>query len=193
MPDTTLPETAYSCFADNRRIALGALPEVLSLTKQYLAIKPSDVRIFNEETGKQVDLDLSGSMADVLARHAPATPKPGPGRPRLGVVGREISLLPRHWDWLEEQPNGASAAIRRLVDEARRREPGTQRERRMRDATARFMWAMAGDLPNFEEATRALYADDAARLAELMSAWPMDVREHVLERVRTTTGSRAAS
>jgi hypothetical protein len=155
--------------------------------KHYLDSNRASPLVFNEDTGKAVDFDLSGSVDEVVARHVPATAKPGPGRPRLGVVGREISLLPRHWDWLEEQPNGASAAIRRLVDEARKREPDTQRERRMRDATARLMWALAGDLPNFEEATRALYADDVSRLDELMSAWPMDVRDHILQRVSAMT------
>lgn len=188
----TITESTYSCFAGNRRIATGSLPEVVTAIKQHNASFETESRIFNEDTGKLVDLDLSGSLDEALARNAPRPTRSGPGRPRLGVVGREVSLLPRHWDWLEEQPNGASAAIRRLVDEARKREPGSQRERRMRDATARFMWTMAGDLPNFEEATRALYADDAMRLAELMSAWPADVQAHILERVRATAEVRSA-
>jgi hypothetical protein len=193
MTETPEPQTKYSAFAEYRRIATGPLASVLAATKQYLASNDAYPHIFNEETGKAVDFDLSGTLEEVVARHTPPAPKSGPGRPKLGVVGREISLLPRHWDWLEEQPNGASAAIRRLVDEARKREPGTQRERRMRDATARLMWALAGDLPHFEEATRALYSDDAGRLEELMSSWPTDVRNHVLERVRATAALRAAS
>jgi len=192
MTDNTEPQTTYSAFSRNRLIATGPLPFVLASTKQHLASNSADVRIFNEDTGKAVDFDMTGTLDEVIARHAALPGKTGPGRPKLGVVGREISLLPRHWDWLEEQPNGASAAIRRLVEEARKREPDTQRERRMRDATARFMWAMAGDLPNFEEATRALYADDAERMAELMSAWPLDVRDHILARVRATASLRAA-
>lgn len=193
MTDNIEPQTTYSAFASNRLLATGPLPFILAATKQHLARNTADVRIFNEETGKAVDFDMTGTVDEVVARHTALPGKTGPGRPKLGVVGREISLLPRHWDWLEEQPNGASAAIRRLVDEARKREPGTQRERRMRDATARFMWAMGGDLPNFEEATRALYADDAERMAELMSAWPLDVRDHILARVRATASIRAAS
>ncbi len=98
-----------------------------------------------------------------------------------------MSLLPRHWDWLEEQPNGISAALRRLVDEARKREPGAQRARRMRAALSRFMWAMAGDLPRFEEATRALFEPNDELLAELTEWWPTDVREHVLERAIEAT------
>lgn len=193
MTDTNEPQTTYSAFAQNRLVASGPLAFVLAAMKQHLDTNAAEVLVFNESTGKSMDFDMSGTLDEVIARHAPIPGKAGPGRPRLGVVGREISLLPRHWDWLEEQANGASAAIRRLVDEARKREPGTQRERRMRDATARMMWAMAGDLPNFEEATRALYADDAERMAELMSAWPLDVREHILARVRATASLRAAS
>ena len=91
-----------------------------------------------------------------------------------------MSLLPRHWDWLETQPNGISAALRRLVDEARKRAPAAERARAARDAASRFMWAMAGDLPGFEEASRALFADDRDRLEKLTSRWPKDVRSHVL-------------
>jgi uncharacterized protein len=187
------PQPAYTVFAENRLIASGPLPFVLASTKQYMASNTSQILFFNDETGKTEDFDMTGSVEEVVARHTRISGRTGPGRPKLGVVGREISLLPRHWDWLEEQPNGASAAIRRLIDEARKREPGTQRERRMRDATARFMWAMAGDLPNFEEATRALYADDAKRMAELMSAWPLDVSNHILSRVHAAASVRAAS
>ena len=94
-------------------------------------------------------------------------------------MSREVSLLPRHWEWLEQQPNGISAAMRRLVDEARKREPDRARARLAREAAGRFMWAMAGDLPGFEEASRALYAGDPARLRKLVRAWPIDLRRHL--------------
>src|SRR6185437_11972590 len=115
---------------------------ITAIKHQEDSIRHSAV-IFDDHTGKQVDFDLSGSLADVLARESAAA-RHGPGRPKLGVVGREVSLLPRHWEWLEEQPNGISAALRRLVDEARKREPGAQKARRMRAALSRVMWAMAG-------------------------------------------------
>lgn len=136
--------------------------------------------VFDDASGRQVDFDLRGTESQVLARALPEQ-RSGPGRPRLGVVSREISLLPRHWEWLEQQPSGASAALRRLVDEARRREQGRQRVRLALDAAARFMSAMAGDLAGFEEATRALYAKDRARLEALTSKWPRDVRRHMLQ------------
>ena len=180
MPNTsTEPVPTYSAFADGRLVASGRKEEIITAIKhQEDSIRHSAV-IFDDHTGKQVDFDLSGSLADVLARESAAA-RHGPGRPKLGVVGREVSLLPRHWEWLEEQPNGISAALRRLVDEARKREPGAQKARRMRAALSRIMWAMAGDLPNFEEATRALFAPDDEQLAELTRAWPRDVRAHVL-------------
>jgi hypothetical protein len=94
-------------------------------------------------------------------------------------VSREVSLLPRHWSWLAEQSGGASAALRRLVDEARKRDPANDDARRARDAASRFLWAVAGNLPGFEEVTRALFAGDDARLASLIAAWPADIREHL--------------
>lgn len=170
----------YTAFAGTRRIAAGNRDIILSEVKQYSDTNDDRVLIFEDMTGKQVDFDFSGSIDDVLERGRARIVRLGPGRPKLGVVGREVSLLPRHWEWLEDQPNGISAAIRRLVDEARKREPGTQRARRLRDGIARFMWSMGGDLPNFEEATRSLYGEADAPLETLIATWPDDVRDHVL-------------
>ena len=119
----------------------------------------------------------------------PEPKRAGPGRPKLGVTSREVSLLPRHWEWLEDQGTGVSAALRRLVDEARRREPEAARARRARDAAGCFMWAMAGNLPGFEEASRALYAGDEARLEGLVEGWPPDVRDHALRLARRARGA----
>jgi hypothetical protein len=132
--------------------------------------------IFEDETGRHVDFDLRGSLAEVVARTAPPTPRSGPGRPKLGVVAREISLLPRHWEWLEQQPNGASAAIRRLVEEARKRDPEEERRRLAIEATSRVVSALAGNLPNYEEATRALFARNWTRFGELIAGWPKDIK-----------------
>jgi hypothetical protein len=182
----TEPLPTYTAFAGGRLIASGSKQEIVTLIKQQEDTIADSVLIFDDHTGRRVDLDLSGSLDDILLREAAAS-RNGPGRPRLGVVGREVSLLPRHWDWLEEQPNGISAAIRRMVDEARKREPGAQTARRMRAALSRFMWAMAGDLPLFEEATRALFAPDDDQLAELTQSWPADVRAHVLRMASEAT------
>jgi uncharacterized protein len=180
------PAPTFSAFADSRLIASGPLRAVLTETRAWLDRKErAALLIFDDQSGRAVDFDLRGTVAQVLARALPppdATPRPG--RPRLGVVGREVSLLPRHWEWLEQQPNGISAALRRLVDEARKHEPGRQRARAIRDAASRFMTAMAGDLPGFEEATRALFAGDERGVERLVRGWPVDVRGAVMRRVR---------
>ena len=178
-------ETTYTAFVGEKRIASGRLAAVLESAREHRGAKRT-LLLFDDLTGRQVDFDLRGSLEEVLAR-AEGRERTGPGRPKLGVVSREVSLLPRHWDWLEAQPNGISAALRRLVDEARKRAPEAERARAARDAASRFMWAMAGNLPDFEEASRALFADDRARFTELTRRWPKDVRAHV---VRMAWGDR---
>jgi uncharacterized protein len=179
----------FTAFAGERMICHGDVKTMLLRTKEWLDSGGAEqVLIFDDQTGKQVDFDFRGTPEEVLARVAAhplfagsaASEKPaGPGRPKLGVVAREVTLLPRHWEWLEQQPSGISAALRRLVEEARKREPGKERERLARDAASRFMSAMAGNLPAYEEALRALFAGDRERLAESMRDWPRDIREHV--------------
>ncbi len=181
-----MEDQTYVAFAGERLIAAGDLRRVLLETKTELdGGDAAGVLVFEDRTGRQLDFDFRGSADDVLARALPAK-RTGPGRPRLGVVSREVSLLPRHWEWLEEQPNGISAALRRLIDEAKKREPAAQRARRAREATDRFMSAMAGNLPGYEEASRALYAGDSARFSELVRDWPHDVREHAEKLARAS-------
>ena len=145
--------------------------------------------MFNDGTGRPIDFDLRGEDREVAARLAPPeTPAPTPrgrGRPRLGVVAREVALLPRHWEWLSAQPGGASVALRKLVEEARRAGGAKDRERQARDAAYHFMSVMAGNLPNFEEATRALFADDRRRFTALIADWPADIRDHVVKLVNS--------
>jgi hypothetical protein len=97
------------------------------------------------------------------------------------VVAREVTLLPRHWEWLNAQPGGASVALRKLVEHARRTNGEAERQRAARDAAYRFMSAMAGDLPHFEEAARALFAEDRRAFVGLIAAWPADIRDHVVK------------
>ncbi|MEK7705588.1 MAG: DUF2239 family protein [Myxococcota bacterium] len=176
-------EPTYAAFAGPRRIAAGPLPDILPTLKERFDRDPSElILVFESATGRQVDFNLRGPLDDVLARHVPSATR-GPGRPRLGVTSREVSLLPRHWDWLESQPNGISAALRRLVEQAIKTEPGRERARHVRDALNKFMTAMAGDRPNYEESTRALYAGDTERFGALVARWPKDIREHVLEQI----------
>ncbi|MEE4301676.1 MAG: DUF2239 family protein [Pseudomonadales bacterium] len=148
------------------------------------------VLLIDADTGREFDIDLSGTREEIAARHAsPDAPDADAtaggeaadaprrrGRPRLGVVGREVTLLPRHWAWLEQQRGGASATLRRLVDAARKASEGGEARRRAQDRTQRLMSALAGDLPGFEEAARALYACDGTAFERETAAWPVDVR-----------------
>lgn len=185
-----------TAFEGTRRLAHGALPEVAAAAKAAFdrAPRTSTILVFEDATGEQVDLDYSGSPAEVqrvlTAREANRAPAPdedeaaprGPGRPRLGVVAREVTLLPRHWQWLNGQPGGASVALRRLVDEARRANVGRDRVRRAQETAYRVMSALAGNLPRFEEAIRALFAGDPARFADETHPWPRDVRDFIRAR-----------
>ncbi len=183
----------YTAFAGDTLIASGEIGTVLLRTRERMDLADAaPILVFEDRTGTQVDFDLRGTPEAIVGRLAShphfaahgetSVSRSGPGRPRLGVVSREVTLLPRHWEWLELQPQGISAALRRLVDEARKREPGTERVRAAREAAGRFMTAMAGNLPGFEEASRALYAGDRGRLAECVREWPPDVRGY-LERL----------
>jgi len=179
-------ERRCTAFEGGRLVASGPLPDVAARVKAVVdAGTSAPVLVFDDATGGVVDLDLRGTVDDVVGRLTPATPTPveapvprGPGRPRLGVVAREVTLLPRHWEWLATQPGGASVALRRLVEEARRTHEAPDRRRRASEAAYRFMSAMAGNEPGFEEAARALFAGDAAGFDARTAAWPADVASH---------------
>jgi hypothetical protein len=177
------PQT-FTAFEGRRRLRSGPLHEVALAVKQAEQRASERVAIFSDATGRPIDLDLRGSDDEIVAR-LPATPGPaelprGRGRPKLGVVAREVTLLPRHWEWLNTQPGGASVSLRKLVEAARRANGDKDRSRAARDAAYHFMSAMAGDLPRFEEASRALFADDRRRFASLIAAWPHDIRDHIV-------------
>jgi len=179
----------YIAFAGHRRVAWGDLPGVARALRHLLDDgETRPLAVFDASSSAPVDLDLRGS-ADEAARRAEqwlagreaAAEKTGPGRPRLGVVAREVTLLPRHWDWLGAQPGGASVTLRKLVEAARKSGQGDESVRRRQDAAYRFLHALAGDLPGFEEAVRALYAWDLPRLRDLTAHWPPDLRAQLDE------------
>jgi uncharacterized protein len=194
-PDSNSASRSCSAFVGSRLLLAGALDDVALAVKAATREARDPILVFDDATGRVVDLDLRGSKSDIIARlpkiladgavsparcDASAEPaqeaeKRGRGRPKLGVVPREVTLLPRHWDWLAAQPGGASVTLRRLVDEARRSGAPLERQRDAREAAYRFMSAMAGNLPGFEEATRALFAGDAAKFASLVAAWPQAI------------------
>ena len=176
-------------------IASGPLSHVALTVKKRLSDDPeATVLIFDDSTSHLIDLDLRGSDADIVARLAPAPNLPvagatlqnaekeaprGPGRPKLGVVAREITLLPRHWEWLNTQPGGASVALRKLVEDARRASSGKDQVRHAQEVCYRFMSVIAGHQPHFEEATRALFAGNRQRFEQEIEGWPADVLNHV--------------
>ena len=183
------PGAAYIAFEGDRRIATGDLRDVARAAKEALDRREDTaILVFDGLTSGPVDIDFRGSIADVQARLPEIAGTPikvvedaaprGPGRPKLGVVAREVTLLPRHWDWLSQQPGGASVALRKLVEAARRTGDDTDRIRRAQEATYRFMSAMAGDKPHYEDAIRALFANDPTHFEKLIAAWPADVRDH---------------
>jgi hypothetical protein len=193
---------SFTAFLGPNWLASGPLAEVaIAVMKASSIAAAPPIIIFDDASGRPIDLDLRGTERDIVARlPQPAPPAEttadesvaseprGRGRPKLGVVAREVTLLPRHWDWLATQPGGASVALRKLVEEARRSNGDRDRSRAARDAAYHFMSTMAGNLPDFEEASRALFADDRRRFAGLIAGWPDDVRDHV---VKLAFGDRA--
>ena len=182
--------SACTAFKGNARLAAGPLAEVA------LAIKKTGdlhtILAFDDATGRVIDFNVHGTDAEVLARYAPrpaVTPPDnegpseprGRGRPKLGVVAREVTLLPRHWEWLAAQPGGASVVLRRLVDQERRAGAAKHERRAAQEAAYRFMSAIAGDLPGFEEATRALFSDNRSRFEEETAKWPPDIRAYAIK------------
>ncbi len=167
-----------TAFAEHRLIASGEPREVVAAVKAAVEAGES-VLVFDDADARPVEFDLRGDLQAVLARLAPpAEEKRGPGRPKLGVTAREVTLLPRHWDWLAGQPGGASVALRKLVEAALREAEGPDRVRKGREAAYRFMTAVAGDLPAYEEATRMLFAGDWTAFDAAVAGWPEGVREH---------------
>lgn len=183
-----------TAFAGPHKVATGTLHVVAQTLKELVTRDPdAQILIFDDASGSQIDLNLHGSLADVLQRlpqpraAAPAPPENAPapartaGRPKLGVVAREITLLPRHWEWLATQPGGASVALRKLVELAQRGSKTQDEQRQAREAAYKVMNALAGDATGFEEASRALFAGNQPAFLTYVQEWPADVREHVLQ------------
>ena len=179
-------DLAIVAFTGPRRIARGPIGEALSAIHAATTAGEGAL-VFDLSDGRVVDLDLRGDLDAAWARLGPAAApeagpqKRGPGRPKLGVTAREVTLLPRHWDWLASQPGGASVALRKLVEAALKAGEGPDRVRKAREAAYRFMTALAGDQPGYEEATRRLFADDRTAFDAAVEVWPADVRDAVRE------------
>jgi len=184
-------EARFTAFAGDRTLVRGDLDKVARACKAAMEAGTTDlIRIFDDRTGDRVDLELEGSMQEVADRvqwlraymavkgaGAEGAPR-GRGRPKLGVVSKEVTLLPRHWAWLDGQRGSASAVLRRLVDEARKANADTDKIRKAQDVTYRFVHDLAGNARSFEEAIRALYAGDRDRFVAETEHWSSDVREY---------------
>ncbi len=182
----------WIAFEHHRLLALGEPDGVIAAVQQRLAAQPEALPlVLDATTSERVELDWRAPAAQLLAQlpaapaaddrdEAPGGDAPrGPGRPKLGVTAREVTLLPRHWDWLARQPGGASVALRKLVQSAMREGGSAQAQRRATEAAYRFMSIVGGDLPQYEEVSRALFAGDLARVAALAADWPADVAAHL--------------
>lgn len=185
-------EQSLRCIAFDayRRIASGELIEVARKVKERMDQgAQGPIVILDEDTSRPIEVDFRGSADEVVERirkteskevangELPAE-KRGIGRPKLGVVAREVTLLPRHWEWLNRQPGGASVALRKLVEEARRSHKEKDQARESQESVYRFLSSVAGDLPGFEESLRAFYAHDYGRFDGMIESWPEDVRDH---------------
>lgn len=188
------PQTCCTAFAGFQTIAHGDLQQVTLKVREVIDLgEQAPILIFDDFTGKTIEVDFRGTTDDVRKRLGQMAGADEPassslageeaprkaGRPKLGVIAREVTLLPRHWDWLSSQPGGASVALRKLVDEARRASGNKDRVRQAQEVAYRFMSALAGNLPGFEEVTRALFAGDRANFLKLIKSWPNDVGKYV--------------
>jgi hypothetical protein len=182
----------YTAFLKGRRLASGPLQEVAVVVERAQRAHPEGhPLVLSDASGQSRDLDLRGGEKAVAARYtavAPTQAPRGPGRPKLGVVAREVTLLPEHWDWLAAQPGGASVALRKLVHEARRNSGELDRTRQARDRAYHAMSTLAGNRAGFEEASRALFAGDHERLVAQTAAWPKDVQAYVLQLAEPAPG-----
>lgn len=180
-------QNTYTVFEGANLLFHGSLDEVVVKIKKKMgkADHADGVLIFSDITGKVMDFNFQGSEKDVLKRlevfiaEAPESAS-GPGRPKLGVVSREVSLLPRHWEWLAGQDGGASATLRRLIDEAKKKTSGAVNAKQAQERAYKFMSAVAGDLPGYEEALRALYKKDEKIFSVQIQPWPRDVRKYAM-------------
>ncbi len=183
--------TTCTVFLGVKKMAQGSIEEVIPWLKQTYADEAlTTFLLFDDATGKTFDVDFRGTIDEVLARFfeksgispsseaIPLSTK-RVGRPKLGVVSGEVTLLPRHWEWLKRQPGGASVTLRKLVEEARRTDTQHNQVRVAQEATYHVMTTLAGDFPNYEEALRSLYAKDDVRFNQLLASFEPDVRDYI--------------
>jgi len=187
----------FTLFVGHTSIASGRLDQLaLSAKRAIESNSDGAVLIFDNQSGRNIDIDIRGTDKQVLARLQPTATVPetetadaaeigneqrGRGRPKLGVVPREVTLLPRHWEWLAAQPGGASVVLRKLVEQAKKAGSESSMIKQAQERAYHFLQAIAGDMPGFEEATRALFKNDRKSFENLISTWPGDVKDHAMQ------------
>ena len=172
-------QMTYTAFLDEQCLVNGTLVDVATAIQQHANQSNATLLIFNDQTGKQIDLDISGSKQDIQQRYAEPEMVKKVGRPKLGVISREITLQQKHWDWLDQQSSSASAVIRKLIDNELNNPNSESNKLLAKQATDRFMSAMLGNMPNYEEATRALYQGDQAVFLKLIKDYPLDPQQYI--------------
>lgn len=183
----TNQNNTYTAFLKDKLIISGSLSDVVLKIKNNKFADGEGVLIFSDDTGKTMDFNFQGTKQDVLKRlevfvsneDDDSTAITGPGRPKLGVISREVSLLPRHWEWLANQPGGASATLRLLVEEAKKKSQNTPTVKQVQERVYKVMSVLAGDLQGYEEALRALYKKDTATLFSYIEQWPKDIQKYL--------------
>lgn len=176
-------QTTYTAFSGNSLIANGT-PTDLALKIKRIPQITENILFFNDQTGQQIDLDLSGSDHEIQQRYSEPEPTKKVGRPKLGVISREITLQKKHWDWLDQQSASASAVIRKLIDKVLNDPTSESNIMLAKQATDRFMSAMLGNMPNYEEATRALYQGDRQVFLKMIQDYPQDIKNYLVFKTR---------
>ncbi len=176
----------YTAFLESKIFAKGSLKDLVLKIKKHLGKNENNsILIFSDSTGNTLDFNFKGSETEILKRlEMFVSQKPdeysGPGRPKLGVISREVSLLPRHWEWLAAQSGGASVTIRRLIDESRKKSSTGESVKQVQEKTYKFLSVVAGDFEGYEEALRALYKRDREKFLKQMEKWPKDIQGYAM-------------
>lgn len=187
------PSSILVAFDGSQRIGRGSHAEIAQKVSTYLRGKPqAQPLFFDTQTGRQTDLDWRSAPAEAPQAKAATRLRAGKGRPKLGVVAKEVTLLPRHWDWLGQQPGGASVTLRKLIERASKDPAPAEKQRARAEAAYHFMHAVAGNLPGFEDASRQLFAGNVWGLSATMAKWPGDIADQVLDLVNAEESDTAA-
>tara|TARA_B100001013_G_scaffold338302_1_gene259147 strand:+ start:260 stop:835 length:576 start_codon:yes stop_codon:yes gene_type:complete len=163
--------STYIAIHNKSLIAQGELPAVIrEAQRQFPEAEPC---LYKLDNGKRVDIDWRGDAEEVIKRLPAALVPPAEkrGRPKLGVISKEVTLLPEHWEWLSVQRGGASTTLRRLIDSAMSSMTPAQ-ERRIKQDQLYSMMRVFEDEAGFEAASRALYRLDEAAFSQAIGNWP---------------------